>query len=337
MRQQTLVWQTFVVLCFSTLLSACGGGTSSQTLPAQKDNSAQDYVNRTIDIMQANSLYRKSLAWSDIRSASLAELGTAPNSRGIDGALKMALRMLGDHHSFITKANGEMIFGDSLSRSCAAPGEAKPSLPEDVGYIKIKGNYQTNSTATADPATQAIELQGSIKAQDKVTLIGWIVDLRDNGGGNMWPMIAGIGPILGEGSLGYFTDALNQRQRWTYIAGQAKLDNTSQFTVTNPYSSPFPSPKIALLTDCQTGSSGEAVIVAFRGRPNTRSFGTPSFGVSTGNQTFPLSDGATLYLTTVALADRNGVTYNGRIEPDEVIDDTLKVQARAIAWLRGTE
>ena len=58
------------------------------------------------------------------------------------------------------------------------------------------------------------------------------------------------------------------------------------------------------------------------GRPNTRSFGTPSFGVSTGNQTFPLSDGATLYLTTVALADRNGVTYNGRIEPDEVIDDT---------------
>ena len=76
-------------------------------------------------------------------------------------------------------------------------------------------------------------------------------------GRNMWPMIAGIGPILGEGSLGYFTDALNQRQRWTYIAGQAKLDNTSQFTVTNPYSSPFPSPKIALLYGLLTGSSGE--------------------------------------------------------------------------------
>ncbi len=27
---------------------------------------------------------------------------------------------------------------------------------------------------------------------------GWIVDLRGNGGGNMWPMLAGVGPILGE-------------------------------------------------------------------------------------------------------------------------------------------
>ena len=31
---------------------------------------------------------------------------------------------------------------------------------------------------------------------------GWIVDLRGNGGGNMWAMLAGVGPILGEGEPG---------------------------------------------------------------------------------------------------------------------------------------
>ena len=31
---------------------------------------------------------------------------------------------------------------------------------------------------------------------------GWMVDLRGNGGGNMWPMRAGIGFALGEGVAG---------------------------------------------------------------------------------------------------------------------------------------
>ena len=33
---------------------------------------------------------------------------------------------------------------------------------------------------------------------------GWLVDLRGNGGGNMWPMLGGITAILGEGDLGSF-------------------------------------------------------------------------------------------------------------------------------------
>ena len=78
-------------------------------------------MNRTIDIMQANSLYRKSLAWSDIGQPVWLNLEPRQIPVVLMPPLKMALRMLGDHHSFITKANGEMIFGDSLSRSCAAP------------------------------------------------------------------------------------------------------------------------------------------------------------------------------------------------------------------------
>jgi len=51
----------------------------------------------------------------------------------------------------------------------------------------------------------AVELLGdghSCASADRDDLIGWIVDLRGNGGGNMWPMLAGVGPVLGEGVVG---------------------------------------------------------------------------------------------------------------------------------------
>ena len=33
---------------------------------------------------------------------------------------------------------------------------------------------------------------------------GWIVDLRGNFGGNMWPMLLSVEPLIGNGTLGYF-------------------------------------------------------------------------------------------------------------------------------------
>jgi carboxyl-terminal processing protease len=49
------------------------------------------------------------------------------------------------------------------------------------------------------------KLQKIIANLDKSHPVGWVVDLRGNVGGNMWPMLAGVGPVLGEGDdLGEF-------------------------------------------------------------------------------------------------------------------------------------
>src|SRR5690348_5042975 len=48
-------------------------------------------------------------------------------------------------------------------------------------------------------------LQRIIGDLDRYHPDGWVVDLRGNVGGNMWPMLAGIGPLLGENDhLGEF-------------------------------------------------------------------------------------------------------------------------------------
>jgi C-terminal processing protease CtpA/Prc len=78
-------------------------------------------------------------------------------------------------------------------------------------------------------------------------------------------------------------------------------------------------PLVAVLTGQTTGSSGEAVVIAFRGRPNTRSFGEKTSGLPTGIEWFTLSDGAVIGLAMVTFADREGHEYSERIIPDEIV------------------
>ena len=40
----------------------------------------------------------------------------------------------------------------------------------------------------------------------------------------MWPALAGIGSLLGEGTAGFFVDAANRATPWGYAKGEAWLD-----------------------------------------------------------------------------------------------------------------
>ena len=50
----------------------------------------------------------------------------------------------------------------------------------------------------------------------------------------MWPMIAGVGPILGESTLGYFVDADGEMSPWFYEDGRAGLDDLVLVEVESP-------------------------------------------------------------------------------------------------------
>ena len=134
----------------------------------------------------------------------------------------------------------------------------------------------------------------------------------------MWPMLAGIGPILGEGMVGMFIDPDSVKNRWYYENGRSLNGTFVQTSVSGtPYELIDPDPAVAILHGRLTASSGEAQVVAFRGRPNTKSFGQETTGVPTANRGFPLSDGALLNLTVAWMADRTGEKYWLPLIPDE--------------------
>lgn len=100
-------------------------------------------------------------------------------------------------------------------------------------------------------------------------------------------------------------------------------------------------PPVAVLIDRDTGSSGEGIAVAFRGRPDTRFFGETTYGVATSTFPFALGDGAQIYLVTAVMVDRNGKEYPFGIEPDQEILSDFSISSHdpairgASEWLSG--
>jgi carboxyl-terminal processing protease len=204
------------------------------------------------------------------------------------------------------------------------------------GYISVPsyvGGDKERAKAFVDDIRQRITTINTPK------VCGWIVDLRQNTGGNMWPMISGLAPLVGEGLAGLF-ESPRYKTEWKINSTGEVMSGNNKTTGSAPASfMDGGKARVAVLTGPRTASSGEAVAVAFRGRHNARSFGEPTMGLSTANTTVPMSDGALLAITTAVYVDRAGTKYGGPLVPDELVQGGSTTVAgdpvvkAAMAWL----
>lgn len=310
-------------------LSAC-----TEPGPAEPDGTmtlvAYDYLQYALDVMELKSVRRNEIDWKTFRERTLSDATGAETWADTYPAIVAALERLGDGHSF---------FREPVSEAPSAVGDDPTgALLGDVGYLDVPAF----NGGGADVDRLAEDYHRLIEGVDTLGVAcRWVVDLRGNTGGNMWPMVAGVGPILGVDTVGLFVDPDSVKQWWIYGDGEARLDGTAQAAASDPYTLLSPQPHVAVLTDDGTASSGEAVVIAFRGRPDARSFGEPTWGVSTANQGFQLPDGAVIFLAVTTMADRLGTIYGGELVPDEVIaggektgdPSTDDVLAAAVQWL----
>lgn len=289
------------------------------------------YVRTMMGTMQVYSINRKTINWISVRFEVLGAIPAGANVGATFSGIRRALTLLGDNHSVYRSASGTLIYASTVS--CSAPTvTGVPIMGADVGYVRIPPFVGRVAQVQALVDT----LQSTIRAADGPQVRGWIVDLRGNSGGNMWPMIAGVGPILGTGIAGYFIDPDGRTDSWGYNGVASQYDGYEVQRASAPYTLVSASPKAAVLIDQLVASSGEAVAVAFKQRPCTRFFGSSTCGASTANRTFQMSDGALLALTVSVMADRTDRSYGGPLQPDEVITDMSVVLPRAVAWLRAS-
>ncbi len=59
-------------------------------------------------------------------------------------------------------------------------------------------------------------MQEIIMTLDSVEIKKWIIDLKDNTGGDMWPMYLGLSQIIKEGISGYFINSNGEFSEWNY-------------------------------------------------------------------------------------------------------------------------
>lgn len=272
--------------------------------------------------------------WPSFRSAVLYEARNAQTIEDTYPAIKLGLTLLGDRHSYYVTRSCEYIFNpDSPSAfgACAAnPEPPAPARFPDIGYIRIRVYLD------GDREQRARVIDDAIRAEDRDGLVGWIVDLRNSHGGDMWPVVAGIGSVLGDGIAGYFMFLGNVvKDSWGYESGRALYGTKTIMEMATPVHLRRPMPRVAVLTDTGVSSSGEAIAAGFRERPNTRSFGQPTCGLSTGVTQVALVTGGTLGIVDTRMADRLHQAYGSALVPDETITDSSALIARAVAWLRG--
>ncbi|MGH2479619.1 MAG: S41 family peptidase, partial [Ktedonobacteraceae bacterium] len=206
----------------------------------------------------------------------------------------------------------------------------------DIGYLALPA-VTGNDTILKPYAHTA---QQYLRDMDGSGIRRWVIDLRRNGGGDMWAMVVGVQALLGDGEWGFFVSPDGTKRSWL----PTKAVRLSRL-LDEPYVLTQPAVAIAVLTSRLTCSAGEFTTLVFRGCPHIRSFGEPTAGLPTGNQNKILRDGAQLFLTVVLGADRTGRSYDGPILPDEPVtsDWTLFQTARdpvmmaVVEWLRSQD
>jgi hypothetical protein len=320
-----------LMLLTFTLFSCGGGGESESKETNLQDQSiiAKNYVSEILNLMQEHAITRYEVDWGNLEAEVNALAANAKNIKETYPAITKALELLNTNHSALFSASDEILAYYSGIK-CEDPVVTKNPNINNIGYIKVDA-FSLNDSPAINYATN---IQNKIASQDSADLDGWIVDLRDNTGGNMYPMLAGIGPLLGDDDYGYFVDANESYSSWGYKDGSSYNNGENIVTVEDPYYLLNPLPKIAILSNRRVASSGEITLIAFKKVNNTRVFGADTCGLSTGNVAFTLSDGSYLILTTVITADREQVKYGGRVEVDQK-ESPSDVVNKAVEWLQS--
>lgn len=318
-----------------------------------------EYVEVALDAMEAYHWNSQAVNWAEVRDEASGDLSADPTQAEAHAALSNAVRAFDTLHSAFIPPGAQR--GDSDTLQELPVGDRIG----DIGYVTVPpigGGEVDHLREYLQAAYDALE-----EADTPDPACGWIVDLRDNTGGNLEPMLHAVSGLLGEGrvlsstsrladswvevgpngalefgdeegSLDVLESPLIERSRFPEEIAQERRDI---FEAYQPYLPIRDDPPIAVLTSNRTASAGEVMVIAFTGRPHTRTIGGVTFGVPTGVAGFRMVDGAILSLAVSTFSDRDGVSYTGNLVPDSIVADTGgsgegAILSAAIDWLEST-
>lgn len=274
---------------------------------------ASQSLDLALDLAKTKAYRSKNVDWSGVeRQARVIE-----TKQGEDAAIRFVVSALADKHTFYKSPTSSAPNSSTStpSRTQALHPGIAITLPSIKSIPVLQINRWTGKDQLAATKTVSSALSGILSHQP----CGLVLDFSSNSGGNMWPMLIGLSPLLSEGRLGAFRRSDEVTSKIEKINGLITLDGKSHFLNYPPSTVPRgKTPYIAIIVGSNSASSGEITPLMFYGQKNVRFFGVRTSGFTSANQVFPLPNGGTLILTTSMTEDRNGHAYPDGIEPDVV-------------------
>ena len=304
-------------------------------------------------VIKTRSLHREQVDWLAIDTQFNASVDSASSFGNALLAFRDVFRALDDVHSAIyydgrgigynrepaTASSRNISALISLSRQRAGQPVGK-LLSDDIGYVFVP-SYGTQGQEAIDQAARELR---DVVCDLSPRAAGWIIDLRLNEGGNVYPMLSGLGDMLGDGLVARSVDAMGSpTMDWSIREGILFLDDYQTTTVDRRCTDAHGVGRVAVLLGPTTLSSAQLTAIAFAGWEQTRFFGeSTGDGYATSNQWYQMTPSLGLNLSEAYFSDRNGFVYEGIVEPDEVIGGDWDFEAlendavvrRAMEWIQ---
>lgn len=143
----------------------------------------KEYIDEVINLIEEHSINNDSIDFQKLRRNANARLKGANSYEDCYSVIQSMIVDLGDNHNlFLTKKEADkwLLGGETENRNELITFSGK-LLNSDIGYLKIK-EFNIRDSTSIQIYTDS--LQQIIKSIDNKNLKGWILDLRENRGGN---------------------------------------------------------------------------------------------------------------------------------------------------------
>lgn len=280
-------------------------------------------IDTCITIMKENAVNSNKVNWNQLQKNALTKAIGINDAYKLGPVMRYLYQFVNDFHgSFFYKDStfkwqrNKPAVSDSIMNEWKKGVSTKSTILENnVGYLRVP--YMSyNGKEDADKNAQ--KLNDSLCSLLEKNVKGIVLDLRLNGGGAMYPMMLGLQQLLGTGKIGSFVS--KKRESWYINNNNFLLDTVILTSISPKCSIKAESLPLVLLIGSNTGSSGEFLVMAFKGRKNSVLLGTETAGYITAVGGFPVNEAAYIYLSTGYGMDRHGQVYKEAIRPDISID-----------------
>lgn len=293
---------------------------------SQPADSLKKHIDTALLILEANSLYSGKVNWPALREKVYKAAAHATTKAETFTALTLAFTELGDQHAayYIGDSSFRLTDSallkrqdDSLKAEWARGARIKTFMMEDIAYISIPTLTGSKQEVINQYANWIYDGVAKLAAQKPK---GWIIDLRLNVGGNIRPMMAGLGAFFKDGIVGYYMDRSGVAfEPSSFRNGEFLVDDKVQATINNKISGLIKA-KVAVLIGAGTASSGEISAVFLSTRKHTRIFGDATAGLANTTNGFVFDNDNAYFLITVAsLANKKKQRLSNYVLPQKVV------------------